>query len=232
MCVPHSTTFYRSFLAYIVIYLVAGVPLIARWGGDLPEPVTNVFSNSFAGVLVKLVLVAGTLLDFVLASTTVNRFVMRHVKPEFDYTWTLANAKTWATCSIPSSVLAVIMALFLPKLESLTGLLNSVAGATLQITAVPLALVLTDNEDVIPMLPQPKFIRNSALIPDEVIGGYACFVCTKYGTYGNALGCRFCTAASYGLVFTLVVFIAACYDIGETNYMPVGNETFWCDVVG
>ena len=120
------------------------------------------------------------------------------------------------------------MALFLPKLESLTGLLNSVAGATLQITAVPLALVLTDNEDVIPMLPQPIQNMNN----DQLINGFACFVCTKNGASGNALGCRFCIAAFYGIVFTLVVFIAACYNIGETNYMPVGNETFWCDVVG
>ena len=80
-------------------------------------------------------------LDFILASTTVNRWVMRVVGPPgFDYSWTASNAIVWAKLSIPSSVLAVCMALFIPRLQSLTGLLNSIAGATLQITAVPAAL--------------------------------------------------------------------------------------------
>ena len=39
-------------------------------------------------------------------------------------------------------------------------------------------------------------------------------------------------AALYGICFTVLVFVAACYDIGTIKYVPEGNETFWCDVVG
>ena len=180
-----------------------------RWGGDLPEPVTDIFSNSFSGVIVKLVLLAGTLLDFVLASTTVNRFVMRWVRPEFDYKWTIKNGIVWAQCSIPSSVVAVSMALFIPRLQSLTGLLNSIAGATLQITAVPLALSLTTNQDV--------------------------KACGLFGTDEEEQQKKrqwYRAAALYGICFTVLVFVAACYDIGTIKYVPEGNETFWCDVVG
>ena len=198
-----------SFVAYAVIYLAAGLPLIVQWGGDLPEPVTNVFDNSFAGVVVKLVLIAGTLLDFVLASTTVNRFVMRWLVPNYNYQlWNVKNAKIWALYSIPSSLLAVCMALFIPKLQSLTGLLNSIAGATLQITAVPLGLAMTTNAEVIKVL-----LGDDEEVRKRNKQKYICI-------------------AGYGICFTALIFIAACYDIGTTNYVAKGNETFWCDIVG
>ena len=114
------------------------MPAVLRWGGDLAQPLA--VSNSVAGVFVKLVLIFGTLLDFVLASTTVNRWTMRLFDPEFDYKWTLKNGLQWAKVSLPSAIVAVCMALFIPRLASLTGLLNSIAGATVQITAIPLCL--------------------------------------------------------------------------------------------
>ena len=196
-----------SFLAYATVYLLSGLPAVLRWGGDLPEPVTLVFANSFPGVIVKLVLIAGTLLDFVLASTTVNRFIMRWLKPDFNYKWTKSNAWIWAQCSLPSSAMAVGMALFIPRLQSLTGILNSIAGATLQITAVPLALALTKNSDV-----------------DDMTGVTSGVEVVQRRWYQ--------AAACYGGLFTILVFLAACYDISTTRYQVEGNETFWCDVVG
>ena len=106
-----------SFAAYLIIYLVAGVPAVLRWGGDIGDPID--FNNSPRGVLVKLVLIYGTLLDFVLASTTVNRWVMRWKNPSFDYKWTWRNAVAWAKYSLPSSLLAVGMALFIPKVREI-----------------------------------------------------------------------------------------------------------------
>lgn len=40
----------------------------------------------------------------------------------------------WAALTAPVSLVAVAMALFVPRLDSLTGLLNSVTGTTLQFT--------------------------------------------------------------------------------------------------
>jgi len=44
----------------------------------------------------------------------------------------------------------------------------------------------------------------------------------------------FAAVTFYGCLFTLAVFIAACYHIGTTDYAPnaTSNETFWCDVAG
>ena len=179
---------------------VAGVPAVLRWGGDLAEPLA--VSNSVAGVFVKLVLIFGTLLDFVLAATTVNRWAMRLFDPGFDYKWTLKNGLHWAKVSLPSSIIAMLMALLIPRLESLTGLLNSIAGATLQITAIPLCLWISKT---------PR-AREGVWFPD--------------------LTAQFIAGTVYGIVFTLTVFLAAVYSISQTEYIPQGNQTFWCDIVG
>jgi hypothetical protein len=42
---------------------------------------------------------------------------MRRVNPSFDYKWTWRNAVAWAKYSLPSSFLAVGMALFIPKVS-------------------------------------------------------------------------------------------------------------------
>ena len=35
-----------------------------------------------------------------------------------------------------------------------------------------------------------------------------------------------------GVAFTVVVFLAACYEIAETRYAAAAGETFWCDLAG
>ena len=120
------------------------------------------------------------MLDFVLASTTVNRWIVRRVDSQFDYRWTWRNARAWAKYSLPSSFLAVGMALLMPRLSSLTGLLNSVAGATLQITALPLCLWCTSNSAV------------AGLKQRE----------------GGRSEWRFVGVGLYGILFTVAVFVA------------------------
>ena len=199
-----------SFLAYISVYLVAGLPAVVHWGGDLPVPIE--FTNSAGGIIIKVVLIVGTLLDFVLASTTVNRWVLRVLKVRFDFkSWSARSMLTWLKYSWPSSLLAVLMALVIPRLESLTGLLDSIAGSTLQVTAVPLALWLTSN--------------TAASEAMEAANKNKTRSCSNV---------QYAAAALYGLAFTVVVLISACYNIAVTRYTadPALNETFWCDLAG
>lgn len=58
--------------------------------------------------------------------------MVRWLNPTFDYEWTVANSLLWFKYCLPSTVLAVLMALLLPRLDSLTGLLNSITGSTVQ----------------------------------------------------------------------------------------------------
>ena len=99
-----------------------------------------------------------------LASTTINRQLIAWRQPGFDYRWTRRNAVTWALTSLPSALLAVLMALLVPRLESLTGLLNSLAGATLQITAVPFCLWLSRRTAVRSLAETPRWLLLSIAV--------------------------------------------------------------------
>jgi len=137
-----------SFIFYASVYLLTGIPAVLCWGGNIGIPVTTYMKNSPAGVIAKCILIYSTLLDFIIASTTVNRWVISILHLEHDYSRTMANAIRWAAVGIPSLALAITMALFVPKLESLTGLLNSVTGSTVQISSVALFILLSKSPEV------------------------------------------------------------------------------------
>ena len=116
-------------------------------------------------------------------------------------------------------------------------MLNSIAGATLQITAVPFALWATSNPDVRDVL------GTSSTAGRGGEAGMCAAVCAAVGRCCSAVRCggagqrqRRCSGSvgisAYGAVFTAVVFMSACYQIGTTRYTPVGNESFWCDLAG
>jgi hypothetical protein len=138
-----------SFCFYLFIYLITGLPVVIAWGGDVVLPVTEqIRGTSFTPVLINMILMYSTLLDFVIAATTVNRFVVARIDPGFSYAWTWSNSGKWALYTLPVTALAFSMALFVPKLESLTGLLNSVAGTTLQITGPALCLYFCTDKSL------------------------------------------------------------------------------------
>jgi hypothetical protein len=72
-----------SFAFYVAIYLITGLPSVIGWGGDIPIPISSVMRNDAAGILTKLILIYSTMLDFVLASVTVNRFLVSRSKMVF-----------------------------------------------------------------------------------------------------------------------------------------------------
>lgn len=198
-----------SFGFYICVYLLTGLPAILSWGGDIPNPI--MLSNDAPGVATKLILIYATMLDFVLASVTVNRALVRWWGANFSYRWTWDNALLWAGYSLPSSLLAVTMALIVPRLASLVGLLSSVTGTTLQITGICGCLLYSySSGERVYTLP--------------------------YGSDGQwNLWQRLSLwiVAVYGVVFTIVVFAEAQVNIFVlTDYTAGPNQTFWCDVVG
>jgi hypothetical protein len=124
-------------------------------------------------------------------------------------------------------------------------MLNSIAGATLQITAVPFALWATSNPDVRDVLGTSSTAGHGGEAGGCAAACAAVYaaVCAAVGRCCSAVRCggagksqRRCSGfvgiAAYGAVFTAVVFMSACYQIGTTRYTPVGNESFWCDLAG
>jgi len=137
-----------SFAFYVLVYLLTGVVGCLYWGGDVALPMTNVMKNDIFGVTANLILVYCTLLDFVIGATTVNRFVQDLIDPDYDFAWNTKGTIKWFMYSLPASILSTLMALFIPKLESLTGILNSITGSTLQLTGIAVLLLLLKTEMV------------------------------------------------------------------------------------
>jgi len=191
-----------SFVALVGVYLVAGIVPVLRWGGDIPSQIP--FSNSPGGVLINAILLFGTALDLVIAAITLNRRVAYFINPRFDYRWTIGSAMQWALYALPSAVLASALALFVPKLQSLTGLLTAFAAITFQVTATPFCLFVTTNPAV----------QNLKLREEGWRGVF------------------FVAVVGYGLSFTLVDLSSAVDTIVTSDYVPGPNQTFWCDIVG
>jgi len=132
-----------SFAFYVVCYLATGIGGCLAWGGDVAIPMTNVMQADFWGMTANFILVYCTMLDYVIGAVTVNRAVQRVWDPTYDYAWNVKGTLQWVYMSLPSTCLATAMALFIPRLESLTGLLNSVTGSTLQLTGVTTLIVIS-----------------------------------------------------------------------------------------
>jgi len=134
-----------SFGFYISVYFLTGIIGCLYWGGDVALPMTSVMQDDFWGITANLILIYCTMLDFVLGATTVNRAVQRVLAPNYDYAWDTKGTVKWFLLTLPSTILSTLMALLIPKLESLTGLLNSVTGSTLQLTGIAV-LVLCQSQ--------------------------------------------------------------------------------------
>jgi hypothetical protein len=245
-----------SFAFYVFIYLLTGLPaVIGGWGGDIPIPISGVMRNDFAGVLTKLILIYSTMLDFVLASVTVNRFlVARYFNPAFfkggakppaldaaaaPTSWLSRCAAAapardqhrvqWMYYSLPSLVLATLMALLIPRLESLTGLLNSITGTTVQVTAVVLCLFMAPGGHIVSGGDAEGEGGGQQSDSQAVAATAAAAAVTSAGSMCS-LRQRYAAIGVYGVGLTVLIFSEAVYSIVYlTDYSA---EDFWCEVVG
>jgi len=135
---------YCSFALYSLVYIATGVVGCIGWGGDVVNPCTDVMHNNWGGVLTKWILVYSTMLDFVIASTTVNSYLVRMMGITYGWTYSCEDMGRWFLISLPSALMAFIMACVTPKLETLTGLSDSLTGTTVQISGMA-GLMLVGN---------------------------------------------------------------------------------------
>ena len=227
-----------SFVFYVLIYLVTGLPAVLGWGGDIPIPISTSMRNDAAGGLAKAILIYSTMLDFVLASVTVNRFlVSRYIDPGYFASSSSSSSSSsvkWAGYSLPSLLLATLMALLIPRLESLTGILNSITGTTLQVTAVVLCLymaprgadIVTGNDYY--EEEEEEEDEDDGEAPGAGESATSAAVEKQAAAKARLRGCYLAFGA-YGVALTALIFAEAIYSIVElTDY----SGDFWCEVVG
>lgn len=115
-------------IAYLVpaigVYAPTGVAVALLWGPGVPNPVTHALGTGTVSAVTNGMLLYSTLLDFVVAATPVNGVVQRCLFPAFDGRLTTGNFPRWLLITLPSLLCALVLAIFVPRLDSLIGLLT------------------------------------------------------------------------------------------------------------
>lgn len=108
----------------LLVYCPTGVVIPLLWGANVPNPVTSAMGNGPLAGVTNGMLLYSTLLDFVVAATTVNGVAQRMMFPGFDGVLNVRNLPRWLVITFPSLIIALSLALFVPELDSLVGLLT------------------------------------------------------------------------------------------------------------
>jgi hypothetical protein len=216
---------YALVLAYLLpaglVYLPTGLAGAIAWGADVADPVTSGMPPGPMTAIVNGILLYSTLLDFVIAATTVNAAVQRRFFPSVDRTLALRTLPHWLTITLPALACALLLGCFVPQLDSLVGLLTMfcVPGAML---VFPSALLLlrqhrTGTQPNEQLLDSAWGIEPVGIVPDE-----------SGGRRSGSATALFASACLVGLTLFLAISAQTVASIVEMEY----NGSYWCDDVG
>ena len=124
-----------------LVYLPTGLVVSHYWGSSVPNPATIVVTGAL-GALANAILLYCTFLDFAIVGAVLNRELQAFWMPRFDRGWTLRNLPTWLLLTLPSLTFALVLCFSVPRLDSLTGLLNSLCIPTTMLFGFPSMLLL------------------------------------------------------------------------------------------
>lgn len=114
-----------SFLYNQAMYVPLGLSVVAFWGGAVTDPVTLAMSTGAASIISNLILLGCTFLDYAIVGALLNRELQLSLLPKFDRSCTWANMPIWFALTSPSLIFSLLLALFVPKLDALKGLLTA-----------------------------------------------------------------------------------------------------------
>jgi len=114
-----------SFIFNQFMYIPVGIIVVAFWGGAVTDPINLAVSQGASSVICNLILLFCTFLDYAIVGALLNRELQLSLFPAFDRTCSSKNVPAWLMLTAPSLLFSLVMALFVPKLDSLKGLLTS-----------------------------------------------------------------------------------------------------------
>lgn len=195
-----------------IVYVGTGLGVGLRWGAGMPNPITDMISG-VPDAITNCILFYCTVLDFAICAAIVNREVQELWMPSFDRLCTLGNLPTWLIITLPSLIFALTLALLTPKLDSLTGLLESLCIPLVMLFGVPGMLLLLRSRRgraVTLDAPDESVAREMAAL--EMVQGWEPALLA-----GVVLGIGLC----------IVLFAETVYSIATTDF----SGRFFCDVV-
>ncbi len=253
----------------LCIYVPTGVAVAHYWGSEVPNPITLVLGRGVISAVANAMLLYSTLLDFVVSATTVNE-AARHVwawaasgprvsiggaagRPAvaaapLDRSLTLSSLPLWLLITLPALMFALGLSLFVPKLDSLVGLLTSLCVPAAMLFGPPGLLLINyvrrNRADVLQPIAPPTPLRGAAefghdpLLPVEAYGAddrqdRQAMITQEVGAAVRALRPRDAALLLLGVVVGLVLLVAifaeTIWSIVTTDY---AGEDYWCAAIG
>lgn len=119
-----------------VLFLVGGLFPPAAWGWQVTVPITIGPTPTAAGMapawpsaVVNLFVGVSTLVDYLMSQIAINRFVSVVIHREaFDFgSWSATSMRRWLLASLPCACTTILLAVFVPTLSELLGLITSLS---------------------------------------------------------------------------------------------------------
>ena len=199
----------------LCVYCPTGVAVALLWGANVPNPVTSAMGTGILSGVTNGMLLYSTLLDFVVAATPVNGVAQRRLFPELsDVKMTTRSIPRWLLITLPSLACALGLAIFVPQLDSLVGLLTFLC--------VPLAMLFGPAGMMLLSLR-----RRSASNP-EAAGDSADLA--KFDVAKLAADSKYLLAlgVGVGLPFVPAIFAETIYSVSQLQL----SGRYWCASVG
>jgi len=125
-----------------ILYNIAGIIPAAVVGWDIANPITDMMAHDAFGMVANFSLFFACCVDYVIASITVNQWILSKAAPDFDLEdWSARNTLRWFLTTLPSQSLAIGMVLLVPNLGTLVCILVAVVIPTAQVTCPSLLLL-------------------------------------------------------------------------------------------
>jgi len=250
----------------VCIYVPTGVAVVHYWGADVPNPITGALGRGAVSGAANAMLLYSTLLDFIVSATTVNEAARNLLgwatrKPAgsgghaqqaetLERSLTLATLPKWLAITMPALLFALGLALFVPKLDSLVGLLTSLCVPAAMLFGPPSLLLrayLTRGQRALlqPLAP-PTPMSGAEFGADPLLAGLAdadSWVTSVEGrqsrnrlevaTVVRAFTCADVAMLLLGIVLGIgllvAIFAETIWSIAATDY---SGEDFWCAAIG
>mmetsp|Transcript_5800 Transcript_5800/g.17152 ORF Transcript_5800/g.17152 Transcript_5800/m.17152 type:complete len:448 (-) Transcript_5800:382-1725(-) len=200
----------------VAVFLVVGLPVVARWGYDVSDPITltKVAAWGEGAALSKALsacLLVGNLVSYTLDSVPLGRFCQRSWAPEFADTWSLASVGRYALYTLPTWLFALFVSLAVPNLFVL--LAFTTALTVPWVTQIyPAVLFLALHSGACCSLPHSQGQKSAKMRPAAKFGAVAIL----------AVGC-----VSFVVCFAAAIGKVALQDLRGPSQIGCGAWIIW-----
>jgi len=115
-----------STVCMYMLYAIVGLIPVLAWGWDRPVDILSELHNDFWGRAANATLMIASGTDFLITAISLNQRAQETLNPNFDVNdWSLKGCTKWLSYSTPSLLVSFLMLCFIPKLDSLSGLMTA-----------------------------------------------------------------------------------------------------------